>query len=154
MFKGAQADRDWVRNLRPEQLDHIPTSVCVRLYRLVSRSERHPSMAMKDKTRDTRDQGRGLDINQSRHTNCSQILDFSLKLSSVFTSDWQSSRTSRFCSFGSMNCHIASCNKDCLHLTLAIRLDKLSGLKKLQELHIPNMCHHVKEVNEVQWMAQ
>ncbi|KAG0342807.1 hypothetical protein BG000_001137 [Podila horticola] len=42
----------------------------------------------------------------------------------------------------------------CAHLTLETGLDKLAGLKKLEELHIPNMEHQVNEVPEVEWMVQ
>ncbi|KAG0028477.1 hypothetical protein BGZ82_008418 [Podila clonocystis] len=42
----------------------------------------------------------------------------------------------------------------CLHLTLATGLSSLSGLKKLEELHIPNMDHRVKKVAEVEWMVE
>lgn len=42
-----------------------------------------------------------------------------------------------------MDCHIVGRNRD-----------RLSGLKKLQELHIPNMRHHVHNVQEVKWMVE
>ncbi|KAG0342809.1 hypothetical protein BG000_001139 [Podila horticola] len=41
----------------------------------------------------------------------------------------------------------------CMHLTLATGLDKLGGLRKLEELHISNMDHYVTEEQEVEWMV-
>ncbi|KAF9304442.1 hypothetical protein BGZ74_001524 [Mortierella antarctica] len=42
---------------------------------------------------------------------------------------------------------------ECLHLTLAMGLDRMGGLKHLEELHIPNMNHHVTVKQEVEWMV-
>ncbi|KAF9321901.1 hypothetical protein BG003_010157 [Podila horticola] len=42
----------------------------------------------------------------------------------------------------------------CIHLTFATGLRKLEGLKKLEELHIPNMDHQIKDVREVKWMVE
>ncbi|KAG0028476.1 hypothetical protein BGZ82_008417 [Podila clonocystis] len=41
----------------------------------------------------------------------------------------------------------------CVCLTLTTGLDKLGGMKKLEELHIPNMDHHITEEQEVEWMV-
>ncbi|KAG0341611.1 hypothetical protein BG000_008556 [Podila horticola] len=42
----------------------------------------------------------------------------------------------------------------CIHLTFATGLRKLEGLKTLEELHIPNMDHQIKDVREVKWMVE
>lgn len=42
----------------------------------------------------------------------------------------------------------------CARLTLEHGLDKLRGLKKLEELHIDNMDHRVTQKEEVQWMVK
>ncbi|KAG0342804.1 hypothetical protein BG000_001134 [Podila horticola] len=40
-----------------------------------------------------------------------------------------------------------------VNLTLEAWLNKLADLKKLEELHIPNMEHQVTEEQEVEWMV-
>ncbi|KAF9336503.1 hypothetical protein BG006_008422 [Podila minutissima] len=42
---------------------------------------------------------------------------------------------------------------ECLHLTLAMGLDRMGGFKNLEELHIPNMDHHVTVKEDVEWMV-
>lgn len=42
----------------------------------------------------------------------------------------------------------------CIHLTFATGLRKLERLKNLEELHIPNMDHQIKDVREVKWMVE
>ncbi|KAF9376844.1 hypothetical protein CPB97_010568 [Podila verticillata] len=42
----------------------------------------------------------------------------------------------------------------CIHFSFATGLRKLEGLKNLEELHIPNMDHQIKDVREVKWMVE
>ncbi|KAF8981890.1 hypothetical protein BGZ52_002404 [Haplosporangium bisporale] len=42
----------------------------------------------------------------------------------------------------------------CVHLTFTTGLRKLEGLNNLEELYIPNMDHHIKDVREVRWMVE
>lgn len=43
-------------------------------------------------------------------------------------------------------------NFERVRLSVGNGLEKLAGLKKLEELHIPHMCH-VFEIQDVQWMV-